>query len=79
MSSLDKIIDKFKRNSDNITFKETQRLLEHLGYMLDNKGKTSGSRVKFENLILHKPHPRNTLLTYQRKTVIEILKKEGKL
>lgn len=84
MSSIDKIIDKFKVNSDNITFKETIRLFKYMGYEIDNKGKTSGSRVAFyksncETIILHRPHPRNTLLAYQRKEIIEVLKKEGRI
>lgn len=84
MPNIDKIIEKFKRKSNNITFNETQRLLKHLGYKINNKGKTSGSRVLFyknnaQNVILHKPHPRNTLLSYQLNTIIEVLKKEGKI
>lgn len=84
MTNINKIISKFKNNSKNITFSETERVLKHVGYLKDNKGKTSGSRIRFfksnsENLLLHRPHPRNTLLSYQVKEVSEILKKEGLL
>lgn len=84
MTNINKIISKFKNNSKNITFSETERVLKCVGYLKDNKGKTSGSRIRFfksssENLLLHRPHPRNTLLSYQVKEVSEILKKEGLL
>ena len=58
-----------------------QTLLTALGFELSNKGKTSGSRVKFFKdgicIILHKLHPRKELLTYQIKQVIETLSEEG--
>jgi hypothetical protein len=57
-----------------------QTLLIYLGFELSNKGRTSGSRVKFIKgdvaIILHKPHPRKELLEYQIKQVLEILIKE---
>tara|TARA_R110000868_G_scaffold329001_1_gene589808 strand:+ start:1644 stop:1784 length:141 start_codon:yes stop_codon:yes gene_type:complete len=42
------------------------------------KGKTSGSRVKFENkegipIILHKPHPSGIMKKYQMKQILEML------
>lgn len=77
-------IKKLKNRSNSVTFDELASLLESLGFRRDNKGRTSGSRVKFLNeqgipIYLHKPHPRKTLLAYQVKTVTNILKKEGLL
>lgn len=43
MTSVNKIINKFKNNSKNITFNEAERVLRYVGYAKDNKGKTSGS------------------------------------
>ena len=58
-----------------------QTLLSALGFELSNKGKTSGSRVQFFKdgvvIILHKPHPRKELLSYQIKQIIETLSEEG--
>lgn len=52
-----------------------------LGFEMSNKGKTSGSRVKFIRgdipIILHKPHPRKELLEYQVKQILAILEEEG--
>ncbi|MGE4272956.1 MAG: type II toxin-antitoxin system HicA family toxin [Desulfitobacterium sp.] len=51
-----------------------------MGFELSNKGKTSGSRMKFlkDNIVisLHKPHPRKELLEYQIKQVLAILEQE---
>jgi predicted RNA binding protein YcfA (HicA-like mRNA interferase family) len=58
-----------------------ETLLSALGFEKSNKGKTSGSRVKFMKddipIILHKPHPRKELLEYQIKQILEILEEEG--
>ena len=54
--------------------------MEALGFVMSNKGKTSGSRVKFMKgdipVILHKPHPRKELLEYQKKPITEVLERE---
>lgn len=64
-----------------MTFEEMQTLLSLLGYEMYNKGKTSGSRVKFlrgnSAIILHKPHPRKELLLYQIKQIEQSLSEEG--
>jgi len=76
----EKLIERLKSNPKDLTFDEMQNVLESLGFVMSNKGKTSGSRVKFlkDNIpiILHKPHPRKELLEYQIKQVLEILEKE---
>lgn len=81
MSKLEKLIERLKSNPKDFTFDEMQNLLLALGFELSNQGKTSGSRVKFFKndvcIILHKPHPRKELLTYQIKQVIETLSEEG--
>ena len=65
------------------TFDELETLLKNLGYGLYNKGKTSGSAVKFVNtktnhtLLLHKPHPSPKLKPYLIKDIISKLMKEG--
>lgn len=84
MSKVDKIIEKLQNNSGNLTFDELMSLLTHLGYEVDNKGKTSGSRVRFykqgaKAIIMHKPHPRKALLSYQTKQVLRTLKEDKQL
>lgn len=81
MGKLEKMIERLKSNPKDFTFEEMQALLLALGFELSNKGKTSGSRVKFFKdgvfIILHKPHPRKELLSYQIKQIIEVLSEEG--
>jgi hypothetical protein len=66
----------------DFTFDEAASLLNYLGYIRSDKGRTSGSRVMFTNenhstILLHKPHPRKELLEYQIKQLIEVLEQEG--
>lgn len=81
MGKLEKMIERLKSNPKDFTFEEMQTLLLALGFEVSNKGKTSGSRVKFFKdgvfIILHKPHPRKELLSYQVKQIIETLSEEG--
>lgn len=81
MSKKDKLIERLKNNPKDFTFDEMRNVLEFFGFEMSDKGKTSGSRVKFlkgnTGIILHKPHPRKELLEYQIKQVLEILEKEG--
>ncbi|MBS9523456.1 type II toxin-antitoxin system HicA family toxin [Litoribacter alkaliphilus] len=54
------------------------RLLSYFGFKEVKKGKTSGSRVKFENgddvtIMLHKPHPSRIMKNYQMRQMKEIL------
>ena len=83
MSKKDKLIDRLLKKPKDFTFDEMQTLLEAFGFQRYEKGKTSGSRVKFIKgnipIILHKPHPRKELLSYQIKQIIEILEKESLL
>ena len=81
MSKQEKLIERFKTRPKDFTFEELITLLGYYGYYLDNKGKTSGSRVKFKNIygfpsiVIHKPHVRKSLLEYQINEVMKQLKK----
>ena len=63
MSTKEKLIERFKRIPSDFTFDELLRLFMVLGFTLNNKGATSGSRVRFEKgkdvYNLHRPHPGN--------------------
>ena len=81
MGKKEKLIARLKNIPKDFTFEEMETLLSALGFEKSNKGKTSGSRVKFMKddipIILHKPHPRKELLEYQIKQILEILEEEG--
>lgn len=83
MSKKEKLIAKLKSNPKDFTFEDAESLLQYLGFIRTNKGRTSGSRVMFSSeqhafkILLHKPHPRKELLEYQVKQLIEQLEQEG--
>ena len=62
MSIKEKLKKRFKKLPKDFTFDELLTLLEALGFEVSNKGKTSGSRVRFQNpdlkiiIDVHKPH-----------------------
>ena len=68
MSRLEKAIERLKSVPKDYTYSEAKYLLGQLGFVETNKGKTSGSRVKFvrysdgEFILLHKPHPSDVLI-----------------
>ena len=80
MGTKEKLIKRLKSNPKNFTFDDMQTLLKSVGFKMSNKGKTSGSRVKFIKnnvpIILHKPHPRKELAEYQVKQILETLEGE---
>lgn len=70
MSKIEKEIERLKSKPKDYTYEEAKSLLNKLGFIEYNKGKTSGSKVRFINsknakIDLHKPHPSNILKTYQ--------------
>ncbi len=81
MSKIEKLINRLLSNPKDFTFDELAKVLSHYGFEMSNKGKTSGSRVKFLHrerkipIIIHKPHPSPTLKAYTVKQVITELKK----
>ena len=84
MGKKDKLIERLRSKPKDFTFAETETLLEYLGYVRTDKGKTSGSRIAFKNpqhktIMLHKPHPRKELLEYQIKELLKTLGEEGLL
>ena len=82
MGTKGKLIERFKKQPNDFTFDEMERLLSIFGYMKSNKGKTSGSRIIFRNgdkrpIMLHKPHPGNIVKGYALKQVLDDLMEAG--
>jgi len=78
MSKKEKLIQRFLSMPSDFHYDEMVKLLGHFDFYEVKKGKTSGSRVKFENeegipIILHKPHPSGIMKRYQMKQINEIL------
>ena len=84
MSRLEKEIDRLKSKPKDYTYEEAKSLLNKLGYIENNKGKTSGSRIAFVNnnnmkIELHRPHPNNIVKLYKVKDILEKLKERGEI
>jgi hypothetical protein len=86
----DKLIERFTKQPKDFTFDELSRLLKGFGFEISNKGKTSGSRIRFINMEsktvidIHKPHPNNIIKESTLNAIYEklisfglITKKEG--
>lgn len=78
MTKREKLIERFLSMPSDFHFDEMVKLLGYFGFYPVKTGKTSGSRVKFENpegilIMLHKPHPGGIMKMYQMKQVKEIL------
>jgi hypothetical protein len=62
MSTKEKLIARFRTLPKDFTFSELRTMLTGLGFVEHNKGKTSGSRVRFLNhtlkiaIDIHRPH-----------------------
>jgi len=81
MSSKEKLIKRFMNQPKDFTWDELVHLFNILGFSIDNKGKTSGSRILFikdgEAHTVHKPHPSNILKRYVMKQVLDFLLEKG--
>lgn len=84
MGTKEKLTERLKSLPKDFTFDEVIKLLQQLGYKRENKGKTSGSRVMFidaqnRKILLHKPHPGNTLKRYALEEIVEKLIRNGNI
>ena len=78
MSTKDKLIERFRKQPKDFTWEELVRLFGIFGFSVDNKGKTSGSRVLFEKdnmgYFVHRPHPSKTINKHSIKQIYDYLK-----
>lgn len=85
MSQHQKALDRLRSMPKDYTYTELKQVLSKLGYEEQNKGSTSGSRVRFyresdEAVIdLHKPHPGDIMKGYAVKLVVQKLIEKGDL
>ena len=84
MGTNEKLIERFKSMPSDFTFDELVTLLCRLGYKMQVKGKTSGSRAIFIGdgcipILVHKPHPGNIVQRYVMKHIHKQLIDDGKI
>lgn len=84
MTKKEKLKHRLLQFPKDFTFEELETILCQLGFKQDNKGKTSGSRVRFYNqekqllYLAHKPHPQSIIKEKALKDIVDFLK-ENKL
>lgn len=83
MNKKEKLVKRFRTLPKDFTFEEVEALFGGCGFTLENKGSTSGSRVKFFNkkdqntYIMHKPHPNNIIKGYMLRDILNYLLNNG--
>ena len=76
MSKKEKLMQRLLMLPKDFTFAELESLLIQLGFEIDNKGKTSGSRIRFYNrdkqlqYLAHKPHPTSIIKPNALKVIV---------
>ena len=78
ISKRNKLLKRFISEPSDFDYHELVKLLRYFGFYEVKTGKTSGSRVRFENhdgmpIMLHRPHSRGIVKNYQLKQIKEIL------
>ena len=83
MGTLEKALKRLYSKPKDYTYSEAKSLLQHFGFEENNKGKTSGSKVKFyrksdkKMTMLHKPHPGNIMKPYMVEDLIDFIVELG--
>ena len=83
MSQLEKLKQRLKQYPKDFTYHELQTLMCGLGFVANNRGKTSGSRVCFYRqtdaavFSCHKPHPAPYVKAYTLKKIVTFLTEKG--
>ena len=91
MSTINKQIERLKSLTNDYSFKKAKSLAEKLGYTIQTKGSTSGSRIMFVKniynidgillctlkILLHKPHPGDIMKLYAVKDFLYALERNG--
>lgn len=83
MGTLEKALKRLYSKPKDYTYSEAKSLLQRFGFEESNKGKTSGSKVKFyrksdkKAIMLHKPHPGNIMKPYMVEDLIDFIVELG--
>ncbi len=83
MGKEEKMIQRLLSLPSDYTYSEARSLAERFGYMEQQKGSTSGSRVMFfrpddrRKILLHKPHPGDIMKKYAVKQFLDRLIENG--
>ena len=79
MTKKEKLIERMRQLPKDFTFAELETVFLQLGFEKDDKGKTSGSRVRFYNkdkqlqYLAHRPHPNSIVKEKALKDIVNYL------
>ena len=84
MGRKEKAIERMRSLPKDVTFEEYTQFLGYFDYILDNKGKTSGSRARFTRggalpILVHNPHGHKCMWWQDVEKALEALEEEGLL
>ena len=85
MGKFEKAKARIKSRPKDYTYTEAKSLLSQMDFIEYNKGKTSGSRVKFYRktdgkvILLHKPHPGDIMKQGALNVLVDFLENIGEL
>ncbi|MCD7752848.1 MAG: type II toxin-antitoxin system HicA family toxin [Lachnospiraceae bacterium] len=85
MSQLEKAKERIRLRPKDYTYTEARQLLSQMEFVESNKGRTSGSRIKFYRkrdqkiILLHKPHPGDVMKPGAVRELAEYLTNLGEL
>jgi hypothetical protein len=83
MTQKDKLLKRFLAIPKDFTINELTTIMNRLGFVVSNKGATSGSRMAYINketgdiIRIHRPHPEKIIGPATLKDVITNLKDKG--
>ena len=82
MSQLEKLLIRLYSKPKDFTYDELKKILNYYDFFEDNKGMTSGSRVRFKHkdgttFLLHKPHPSNIINMFTIKDLILLIEERS--
>ena len=83
MSKKEKLVQRLLMLPKDFTFAELESLFVQLGFEIDNKGRTSGSRIRFYNkekqmqYLAHKPHPASIIKEKALKDIVIYLQENN--
>lgn len=82
MTRVEKLLANLLSVPNTFDFNDFARVMQYLGYEPDQKGRTSGSRVRFYResdgriLVMHSPHPSNEMTRGAVKAAVRFLRGE---
>lgn len=85
MTKVEKLLGSLFAEPRTFRFRDFVRIMESLGYELDQKGATSGSRVRFYRksdgrmFIMHSPHPSDEMSRGAIRAAVRFLRGEETL